>query len=174
MSYPFALKTPCQSLQTTVFLRYQELIVNPFKQPPLCFQISLRRFLQTAFLCSQKLSAPIPSNSLSPLSKLSFFRFPQTASLHSQKLSFFRSSKIALLTLSKLSLLIPSNSPSHALKTFSLSILSNNLSHALKTLSLDPKWQSPPSIKLSLPPKRQRPSSVKLSLLIQNGSLLPL
>ena len=109
MSSPFTLKTPCRSLQIVAFLRSQELLPNPFKQPHLCSQIFLRWFLQTASLCSQKLY---------------FFLSPLTT---------------LLFALNTLSLSIPFNSPSHALKTLSLSIPSNNPSHALKTLSLDSK-----------------------------------
>ena len=142
MSPPFTLKSPYRFIQTVVFLRSQELLVDLFKQQYLCSHISLRRSLQTTSLRTQKLPALIPSNSLSHLSKTTytdpfkqplsalkksfFFQFPQTSSLRTQKLL----APIPLNNLSpfsKTTYIAPFKQPLSVLKTFFFSSPSNNL-----------------------------------------------
>ena len=89
MSSPFALKTPCRFLQIPTFLRSQELLPNPFKQPHLCSQIFLRRSLQTAYLFSQKLyffGSPL-TTLLSALNPLSLDPFQEPFSCYQNSLS---------------------------------------------------------------------------------------
>ena len=89
MSSPFALKTPCRFLQIPTFLRSQELLPNPFKQPHLCSQIFLRRSLQTAYLFSQKLyffGSPL-TTLLSALNTLSLDPFQEPFSCYQNSLS---------------------------------------------------------------------------------------